>query len=589
MMWRNSRTRPHGANDDLAGRRTTLGQYGALSNMRWDWLVRLWHSLSTVGLLLGSLFFAASLTPTLVPRTFLTQGVLSGFSFAAGYGIGVLGNWLWTYLEVPRPQGRILRNVTLAAAIVCAIIVIAFFWRWTQWQNSIRQIMELEPLAGAQPLGFALIALVTLTILIALARLFQLVFHFVSTRLHRFLPKRVSNVLGAIVGIALFWSVINGILVRALLHLADSSFREYDALIEPETSPPTAPLKTGSSASLIRWDDLGRAGREFISSEPSSADLHAFSGKDTREPVRVYVGLRSGETPQARANLALEELKRVGGFDRSVLIVVTPTGTGWIDPGALDSVEYLQDGDVASVAIQYSYLPSWLTLLVDPGYGADTAQALFSEIYRYWTSLPRDHRPRLYLHGLSLGALNSAQSVQLFEIIGDPIDGALWSGPPYSSEVWRSFMNDRNPGTPAWLPQFRDGSFVRFMNQDGVAVAPDSHWGPMRIVYLQYASDPVTFFDYQDLYREPDWMIPPRGPDVSPDLRWYPVVTLFQLTLDMLMATTTPPGYGHVFAPAHYVDAWIEVTDVKGWSADDIARLKRHLAKDNDHRGDALQ
>ena len=32
------------------------------------------ESLSGVGLLLGTLFFAASLTPTLVPRTYLTQG-----------------------------------------------------------------------------------------------------------------------------------------------------------------------------------------------------------------------------------------------------------------------------------------------------------------------------------------------------------------------------------------------------------------------------------------------------------------------------------------------------------------------------------
>ncbi|SCW63487.1 Alpha/beta-hydrolase family protein [Rhizobium mongolense subsp. loessense] len=69
----------------------------------------------------------------------------------------------------------------------------------------------------------------------------------------------------------------------------------------------------------------------------------------------------------------------------------------------------------------------------------------------------------------------------------------------------------------------------------------------------------------------------PRGPDVSSELRWYPVVTLLQLTLDMAMATTAPIGYGHVYAPAHYIDAWIEVTAVDGWSAEQIARLKHHF------------
>jgi uncharacterized membrane protein len=78
-----------------------------------------------------------------------------------------------------------------------------------------------------------------------------------------------------------------------------------------------------------------------------------------------------------------------------VLIVVTPTGTGWVDPAALDSVEYLHGGAVASVALQYSYLGSWLHLLVGADYGADAARALFKEIYGYWTTLPKDRRPRL--------------------------------------------------------------------------------------------------------------------------------------------------------------------------------------------------
>jgi uncharacterized membrane protein len=443
--------------------------------------------------------------------------------------------------------------------------------------------MKFEPVDTAHPLEVTLIALAILVVLMALARLFQLTLPFVAIRVNRLVPRRVSNVIGVIAAVALFWSVISGVLLRVALRAADASFQEYDELIEPETEPPTDPLKTGSSASLLGWHELGRAGREFISSGPTREDISAFSARGAREPVRVYVGLRSAETPELRAKLALEELNRVGGFERSMLIVVTPTGTGWVDPAAIDSVEYLHDGAVASVALQYSYLPSWLSLLVEPAYGADAARALFEEIYGYWIMLPKDSRPKLYLHGLSLGATNSEQSTDLIEVLGDPFEGALWSGPPFSSRLWRSLTDRRNPGSPAWLPRFRDGSFVRFMNQHGEAAGPDSAlnaaWGPTRVVYLQYASDPVTFFDYRSFYREPDWMLPPRGPDVSPQLRWYPVVTLLQLALDMLMATTAPIGYGHVYAPAHYINAWIEVTDVRNWSPEEITRLKQHLSK----------
>ena len=74
--------------------------------MKRHWLLRLWYSFSAGGLLVGTLFFAASLTPSLIPRTYLTQGVLSGCSLAAGYGIGVFWRWLWDYMELPKPQGR---------------------------------------------------------------------------------------------------------------------------------------------------------------------------------------------------------------------------------------------------------------------------------------------------------------------------------------------------------------------------------------------------------------------------------------------------------------------------------------------------
>ena len=403
--------------------------------------------------------------------------------------------------------------------------------------------------------------------------------HFLSARTGRFIPRRVANVVGVLVATVLFWSIANNILIRTAFNALDFSFREFDALLEPERPQPTAPGRTGSAASLVKWNELGRAGREFVARGPAAAQIGTITGRPAQDPVRVYVGLRGRDTPQARAKLALEELKRQHGFDRSTLIVITPTGTGWIDPAAMDAVEYLCDGDVASVAVQYSYLNSPLSLLFQPEYGAAAARALFAEIYGYWTTLPRDKRPKLYLHGLSLGAMNSEKSAELFETIGDPIAGALWSGPPFESRIWRSITASRNGGTPAWLPEFRDSRFVRFMNQDGPTVPADAPWGPMRIVYLQYASDAITFFDYRDAYQRPAWMNAPRGPDVSPELRWYPIVTMLQIALDMAVATSTPMGFGHVYAPEHYVDAWVAIIDVRHWSPEALAKLKDHLGR----------
>jgi uncharacterized membrane protein len=515
----------------------------------------------------------------LIPRTYLTQGVLGGGVFAIGYGLGVFWRWLWSYMELPTAKERTLRIANLVIALVCAATAAGFLWRTAEWQNSIRVLMELEPVTSGHPFKVCAIAAVTFIVVLGLARVFLLIYRFVAGHFRRFVPRRVANVIGAAVALLLFWSLATDVFFAAALRVADSSFQQRDALLEPTAPQPTSPLKAGSPASLLRWEELGRAGREFIASGPSGGDISAVSGRAAMEPIRVYVGLRAAETAAQRAKLALEELQRVGAFERSTLIVITPTGTGWVDPGAMNSVEHLLHGDVASVAMQYSYLSSPLALLVQPGYGAESARALFSQVYEHWRSLPKDVRPRLYLHGLSLGAMNSQRSAELFEIFEDPIHGALWSGPPFESTIWRRVTDGRNAGSPAWLPRFRDGSLVRFMNQNGAAVRPGSAWGPVRILYLQYASDAITFFEPRALYRRPDWMASPRGPDVSPELRWYPVVTMLQLALDMLVADSTPMGYGHVFAPAHYVDGWLTLLDVKGWPPEQIARLKEHLTR----------
>ncbi len=538
---------------------------------------RLLLSFSITGLVLGTLFFAASLTPSLLPRTYVTQGLLSGIAMGCGYGLGVFLHALWRWLELPEPTGRARLLFAGAAGLVCAIVVLVFLWRTAEWQNSIRDLMHLPPLETGHPFYVGLIALAVFLALLLVGRLFAFVAGLLTRTSRRAVPARLSALLGTVLAVAIFWTAAEGVLFRGVLHMADSSFRALDQLIEPETAMPEDPMKSGSSTSLVRWDDLGRMGRSFVASGPSQKEIAAFTDRPAQEPLRVYVGLNAAATAKARAELALAELIRVGGFERSTLIVVMPTGTGWIDPEGIDTVEYLHHGDIASVAIQYSYLASWLSLLAEPNYGAEAARALFRAVYDHWTALPADKRPKLYLYGLSLGALSSEQSAELFEVIGDPYQGALWAGPPFPSRIWRAMTADRNPGSPAWLPRFRDGSYVRFTSQRNALPEAGDHWGPMRIVYLQYASDPVVFYDPYSFYRQPAFMAAPRGPDVSLEFQWYPVVTFLQLTLDMAMATTAPMGLGHVYAGEHYIDPWIAVTDVQDWSDADIARLKERF------------
>ncbi len=528
------------------------------------------------GLLLGTLFFALSLSPSLLPRGDLIQGVIAGLSLAVGYLLGVFLTWLWHYLELPRPGRRLEYFLQGTAAVVAGLLALSFLFRASHWQNTVRELMGMPPVDEVRALLVGAVALAVFVISLLAGKLFRLALRLVSNALQRHVPRRLSNLAGVTVAFALFWLLIDGVLWASLLRSADSSYQQLDALMDPEIERPQAALRAGSHASLLDWEDMGLQGRQFLAATPERTRIQEAVPGIARQPLRVYAGLNAAESPEKRAQLALQELIRVGGFQRSLLLLVAPTGTGWIDPAAIETLEYLWQGDVASVAAQYSYLPSPLSLMTEGAYGVETTRALFQAVYNHWQRLPREERPRLYLFGLSLGALHSDQSFDFFDIIDDPFDGVLWVGPPFSSPTWQRVTQRRQPDSPAWLPDFRDDSVVRFANQQGSLHQGEADWGDFRIAYLQYASDPVTFFSPSTLYREPAWLQPPRAPDVSPDLRWYPLVTMLQLAADM-GAGSAPTGYGHEYAAGDYIDAWEALTDPPGWEQAELRALKARM------------
>ena len=539
------------------------------------WMLNYARSFSFVGLVVAILLFAASLTPSLLPRHYLAEGLLAGFSIAFGYAIGVAIENLHLFLGLPVPSARVQRIAKRIIVIAVAIVFVTFLWRMTYWQNSIRVLMEMAPVETAYPYRTAGIAIAFGALLIAAGRLFLIACRYVSAKLSRFLPQRIAAMLGFTLVVLALLFLANDVIARRLLDAADSVFAAADSRQDEGIEQPTEPLACGSQDSLVIWDSIGRRGKNFLADGPTKESISEVLGQDAKRPIRVYVGLRSRPNKRLRAQLALEELKRVGGFERSVLVVATPTGTGWLDPSAVNTLEYLHGGDTAIVSTQYSHLPSWITILVDPYHSIESARELFEVVYRYWTTLPKESRPKLYLYGLSLGSLGSELSADLFTIFEDPINGAVWSGPPFASRVWQSAVNNRNEGSPPWLPTFRDGRMLRFTANEN-ALGGDA-WGPMRNVYIQHASDPMIWFSPGLLWSSPDWMEDPRGPDVSPHLRWCPIVTFLQVAFDMPMATSVPIGYGHNYSPASYIDAWKEVTQPSGWSDEKVTELKTYF------------
>ncbi|MBF9031446.1 hypothetical protein HKCCE3408_13670 [Rhodobacterales bacterium HKCCE3408] len=527
-------------------------------------------------LLLGLVFFAASLTPSLIPRGPEVQGVLGGVVAALGYLVGQIVGLLWRAADMPRLPRRIASALTLVCAVVVLVVFAWVLGSSLTWQNDLRARMGLPP-EDALGLGkILLIAVGVFAVAYGLGRLVASLFRVIRRRFYRVMPKRRANVLGVVaVVVILFVVTREGIYDRVVTTL-DEGYETAQALFDLAPPAPADPNRTGSAASLIDWGGIGAPGRDFILSGPDAAAISSFTGRPALDPIRVYVGRANGGTARERAELALAELVRQGAFEREVLIVASPTGTGWMDPGAHDPVEYMHDGDIATVAAQYSYLQSPLALILETNTGLEQATALQDVVHGYWRTLDPETRPRLYVHGLSLGAWSSMYATNLFRLLDDPIDGAFWAGPPFPSALWNYVQNQREPGSPWVLPRIGDGSLVRYASHVADGSEAPADWGQMRIVFLQYSSDPVVFYDPYSVWRAPDWMRDPPAEDMSEHLFFMPIVTQFQLALDMALSFGAPPGHGHAYYAHDYIGPWVQVTNPAGWTAADTERLRAH-------------
>jgi uncharacterized membrane protein len=314
---------------------------------------------------------------------------------------------------------------------------------------------------------------------------------------------------------------------------------------------------SGSSDSLVSWAGMGRDGRlhALASVRPRPVrnlpagvpdlSIETVMGTPPRAaPVQVYVGLDNAPSPRERADLAMAELDRTGSLDRSLLVLVSPTGTGYVNYVATAALQYLALGDVATVTMQYSRRPSPLSLGMVRG-AREQNRLLWLRILQRLRERP-GRRPRVVLFGESLGA-HTSQDVFLhwgtlgLDAMG--IDRALWIGTPYGSKWMRQVTRGDRLDV--------DREAVAVVNDHAQLAALADRGRRPRFVLLSHDNDGVTKFGPDLLWYPPDWLGPsrprpqpvgtgsPRG--IPPAMRWRPVTTFFQSLVDMKNAQTAGP------------------------------------------------
>lgn len=364
---------------------------------------------------------------------------------------------------------------------------------------------------------------------------------------------------------------------------------------------------SGSVASLVSWESLGREGRRHIiagvrpvplrggltpEADDTQEDLSipAVMGEPARAvPAQVYVGLDAAPTAAERVDLALAEMDRTGAWDRSLLVLVSPTGTGYVNYCAVAAVQYLSRGDVATVTLQYSKRPSPLSLGKIAG-AREQNRLLWLRILDRLRQRPPGRRPRVVLFGESLGAHTSQDVFLHWGTLGPQalgIDRALWVGTPYASGWMQQVTGP--PRTDV------DPDLVAVINDFGQLEALSAERRRrLRYVFLSHDNDGVTKFGLDLVVAPPRWLgeerpAPGGPPGASPRgipaaMRWRPVTTFVQLLIDMKNAQV--PGeyraHAHDYRPdlARFVR---EVFDLPCSEAQ-LARVEQALRAREDLR-----
>lgn len=533
---------------------------------------RWWHA--SLPAAAGAVTLATlSLSPGLLAHEAAIQGVITGLAAACGYGLGILVALIArSALHRTRPHlgsGRIrVRLGLLGGAVLVAALVLG-----KSWQDDVRATMGVAP---PDTLAWCVTVLVVGTLVAGLLvavgrRVRRGHLRIRRSLLARGAGPRVAGTAGALVAGAVT-ALGSAALLAVLMAGIQAVFAQVNETTTDGVVQPSVQTVSGSADSAVRWADLGADGRDFIAGVPTPERISAFSGSPAIDPVRVYVGVDSSQDPVARARLAVEDLRALGGFDREVLVVATSTGTGQLDPRALEPVELMYGGDTAIVSSQYSTLPSWLSFLVDQDKARQAGQTLFTAVRAAWEGLPAEKRPLLVVFGESLGSFGAEAPFHDVADLAGRTDGALLVGPPAVSAVHRAATDDRDAGSPQWQPVVDGGRTLRFGSAATDLDNPAGSWNQPRLAYLQHPTDPVVWWTPSLLWSRPDWLAEPLGPGVWPHLRWLPLVTFLQLTGDLMDSTSVPAGWGHVYG-SHQAAAWGRLIPPTGWTDADTDRL----------------
>lgn len=336
--------------------------------------------------------------------------------------------------------------------------------------------------------------------------------------------------------------------------------------------PPESQYVSAGPASTVEFEHIGREGRRFVVMALDATTISEVMQEPAIDPVRVVAGYRSTPEVAERARLALNELERLGGFERSIIMVGAPTGIGYLNYVATEALEYLTRGDCATVVPQYSHSPSALSL-DRVGDGVQLQTLVLRGIAARLSGTPAADRPRVLQFGESLGAmvaLDIAANMGTGQFDDLGVDSGLYLGVPFLSRSWQNWKS-----APV---SFDPGRRLRLT---AAGTDPVRHLPRGTHLMVVHDDDPVNKFTFDMIVRPPKWMGPAeeRPPAVPRETKYRPVTTFLITLIDLKNGMQSRPGEFVRRGHDYRIDVRASMQEVFGLEAteDQQARIEAAL------------
>ncbi|MDJ0663309.1 MAG: alpha/beta-hydrolase family protein [Acidimicrobiia bacterium] len=399
-------------------------------------------------------------------------------------------------------------------------------------------------------------------------------------------PGVVKNVMGRVANAGL-WSLGLSTLYNAGVGYIGRANEKVDP---GYATPPPSPMMSGHAESLVEFEDLGQQGRRYVNDVATPELIEEVMGEPAAaQPIRVYIGYNTEPVyPTGRAELALAELDRTGAFYRKYLLLVAPTGTGWVDHTMIEAAELLSRGDIATCCIQYGRFPSFLSIQ-KVATGRSQFRLLLWGVKQRLQAMPPEQRPKVLIFGESLGAWASSDVV-MYQGIGGfdhyGIDKALWFGLPGLAKWSRNGMAR---GSSDLVPAGTVGVFDR---PEQLAALGEEVRSQLRAIILSHDNDPIAQLVPDIAVQRPSWLAKDgeRGRGVAESMDWIPIVTFWQTAIDAANAMVTVPGeflsFGHDYRAdtAQFVHMAYEFPPVTDEQMERVEDLLRRLEVERTER-----